>query len=1027
MKGESKRTRSPNLLLAVWLLAGAGTWPASGAVLNAPADYPTIQAAINAAQNGDTVQVAAGTYYERIGIGSSKDITLLGAGASVTTVDARASETDKGPCLSLTYCGPGTHVEGFTFTGGYGTDYGGGVQIWYCSPTLANNVIKGNIGNGYAGGVLVIGSRHIPTSPILIGNTITENVAIGHGSNGGGVWLWGGSLTMLDNVVSRNRAYYSGGVANDFWGDPFDGGTYVVIGNTFEDNMSDVNSTGCGLSLYTGRPGAGVQVQVEGNTFRNNQGGGARFSDVSGIVENNLFEGNTGFIGVALHLQASEDYGVLTVRNNTLTNNSSLGGGGALAVFGNFARTTISPLIESNLVTRNHSPSSGSDSVSGLFLSGGKFTIKGNTISENDGGAVIKVYGGDAVVRENLISQNSGRVVIKFMPHAPYYPPNYGVLLESNSIVNNSVEGAISCDAASPIISGNEITNSGYGVDCQGSSPIIRSNLISRHKSFGIRLEMIYGDPVPDPQGDVPSEPLIVGNRISGPSTGVGIYCQDTAAQNKASLEADNTIEGCAFYNVLQIWGFQARVINANGTPASGAVVEVFDQAGTKWLTQSTRTDGYLTDPARYPGQFLQEFLVDTAGVRFTRNPYTVVGQLGDYIGSTTHSCNSRYQTAQVVLHPQNTPPVARCKNVTVSAGADCTAATASIDDGSFDPDVGDMITLAQSPSGPYPLGTTTVTLTVTDSHGVSASCSATVTVADTTPPGIIAPAAVVVGTDAGKCEASNVTLGEPVATDNCGGVTIANDAPTVFPKGVTLVTWTATDNAGNTATATHTVTVNDTEDPTIIAPPDVFIASDANDCSLATTVTLGQPTTADNCDVASVVNDHPSATFPLGETIVTWTVTDTSSLTASAVQKVTVLKSVSLPVQPPLSPEPVANKIRRGQVVPHKVGAVDCSGVPRTSGVTVLLKVQGINSADNTVFQDVLEEANGQGNDGTVTSDGIMQLVGDNYQFNLDTSNFNDANTLGSARYYRSTITMIDNATLTVLATVSAILETRD
>jgi len=77
-------------------------------------------------------------------------------------------------------------------------------------------------------------------------------------------------------------------------------------------------------------------------------------------------------------------------------------------------------------------------------------------------------------------------------------------------------------------------------------------------------------------------------------------------------------------------------------------------------------------------------------------------------------------------------------------------------------------------------------------------------------------------------------------------------------------------------------------------------------------------------------------------------------------------------------------------------------------------------------VFQDVPEQANGLGNDGTVTSDGILQLNGDKYQFNLDTSNFSDPNTLASARYYRSTITVIDNATLTVLGTVSVILETR-
>ena len=80
-----------------------------------------------------------------------------------------------------------------------------------------------------------------------------------------------------------------------------------------------------------------------------------------------------------------------------------------------------------------------------------------------------------------------------------------------------------------------------------------------------------------------------------------------------------------------------------------------------------------------------------------------------------------------------NQTPVAQCQDVTVSAGSSCTA-SASIDDGSFDPD-GDAITLSQDPPGPYALGTTDVTLTVTDPDGASASCTGTVTVVDDTAP----------------------------------------------------------------------------------------------------------------------------------------------------------------------------------------------------------------------------------------------------------------------------------------------------
>jgi hypothetical protein len=74
-----------------------------------------------------------------------------------------------------------------------------------------------------------------------------------------------------------------------------------------------------------------------------------------------------------------------------------------------------------------------------------------------------------------------------------------------------------------------------------------------------------------------------------------------------------------------------------------------------------------------------------------------------------------------------NQPPVAVCQDVTVAAGSSCEA-DASVDGGSFDPD-DDPITLEQTPPGPYGLGETEVTLTVTDDQDASDTCMATVTV----------------------------------------------------------------------------------------------------------------------------------------------------------------------------------------------------------------------------------------------------------------------------------------------------------
>jgi hypothetical protein len=82
--------------------------------------------------------------------------------------------------------------------------------------------------------------------------------------------------------------------------------------------------------------------------------------------------------------------------------------------------------------------------------------------------------------------------------------------------------------------------------------------------------------------------------------------------------------------------------------------------------------------------------------------------------------------------------PVAVCKDDQIlEAGPGCEAEV-SIDDGCYDPD-GDVFIVYTSPPPPYPLGTTEVTVTVEDwPWQETDSCTATVTVLDTTPPEVL-------------------------------------------------------------------------------------------------------------------------------------------------------------------------------------------------------------------------------------------------------------------------------------------------
>ncbi|MCI4442615.1 MAG: HYR domain-containing protein, partial [Lentimicrobium sp.] len=190
-----------------------------------------------------------------------------------------------------------------------------------------------------------------------------------------------------------------------------------------------------------------------------------------------------------------------------------------------------------------------------------------------------------------------------------------------------------------------------------------------------------------------------------------------------------------------------------------------------------------------------------------------------------------------------------------------------------------------------YSLGNTTVTWTVTDGAGNTATATQVVTVTDTVNP-TISTVPVLVTTNSG-CTATIAVLTAPTTADNCSVASVTNNHPsTTYSLGNTTVTWTVTDGAGNTATATQMVTVSDTVNPTINAPANVNV--NTNTACTATGVVLTAPTTADNCSVASVTNDHPSTTYSLGNTTVTWTVTDGAGNTATATQVVTVTDTVN-------------------------------------------------------------------------------------------------------------------------------------
>jgi hypothetical protein len=177
-------------------------------------------------------------------------------------------------------------------------------------------------------------------------------------------------------------------------------------------------------------------------------------------------------------------------------------------------------------------------------------------------------------------------------------------------------------------------------------------------------------------------------------------------------------------------------------------------------------------------------------------------------------------------------PPVAVCKDKTVNADSAChgRVTLADIDGGSFDPD-GPAPTCTLDSTGPFGLGAHTVTLTCTDSTGLSAQCPATVTVNDTTPPTLTCPAGVAV-----TCtSASGATAAfSATATDNCGSVpapTCMRASGGTFALGATADSCSVTDTHGNSSSCSFYVTVALGDNPVCCpAGTNVILGTSNND-----------------------------------------------------------------------------------------------------------------------------------------------------------------------------------------------------
>src|SRR3989449_563975 len=189
--------------------------------------------------------------------------------------------------------------------------------------------------------------------------------------------------------------------------------------------------------------------------------------------------------------------------------------------------------------------------------------------------------------------------------------------------------------------------------------------------------------------------------------------------------------------------------------------------------------------------------------------------------------------------------------------------------------------------SSMFPLGTTTVVCTATDSHGNTASESFTVIVVDTTPPTMIVPDDTTIEATGASGATATFTATAHDLVDGSLTPVCTPASGSIFGFGATTVSCQATDGHGNTASAAFTIHVVDTTPPALTIPG-AIVAEATGSGGAAISFSADATDTVDG-PVAATCSPSSGSTFPLGTTLVVCTATDSHGNAGSSLFSIMV------------------------------------------------------------------------------------------------------------------------------------------
>ncbi len=363
------------------------------------------------------------------------DLTITGAGASTTIIDAGGMTTDPDRVFDF---GPGTSadeniaISDVTITNGDAGDSHDGGGIWHRSVygtvaltrcTITNNsawdgggiaaygelnlaycTVSGNTAIGDGGGLRASAPATIADSTFtgnsaddegggiwsIVDATLTDTTINGNSAalDGGGIWFMYGSLALTNTTISENTAEENGG------------GVYSTGELQIADSTVYDNSAWRGSGIYQTGGNATLTYTLVAGNIAGVQGGGIYVQDgelaMSHCEVNNNEAGTRGG-GIAIM-----DGGSADITGSTISQNSSSSGGG---LYVGAEVRDASLVLGSSVVSDNDSLLGGGICV---FSSKSTANATGSEISSNSGLMGGGLYNaGTSMLTDCLVTDNS--------------------------------------------------------------------------------------------------------------------------------------------------------------------------------------------------------------------------------------------------------------------------------------------------------------------------------------------------------------------------------------------------------------------------------------------------------------------------------------------------------------------------------------------------------------------------------------------------------------------------------------------